>query len=89
MSKLYKICCHPALLQVTLNPDRMNPNDHKESEIQKVRDDLEFAKVALTPDVLLQMPGGSCIHQPGINDNEGTNDGEGEKDLSVLSQHTH
>ncbi len=68
MSKLAKICCHPALLQVTLDPDTMDSAKHGELEIQKVRDDFEFAKVALPPDVLRYMPGQSCVHQPGIQD---------------------
>jgi SNF2 family DNA or RNA helicase len=57
MNKLYKIASHPCLLQV----------DHCETGIQAKRK-LEFAKVALTPDVLRELPGGTYWKSDGIMD---------------------
>ena len=57
MNKLYKIASHPCLLQV----------DHCETGIQAKRK-LEFAKVALTPEVLRELPGGTYWKSDGIMD---------------------
>ena len=57
MHKLYKVASHPNLLQV----------DSTEAEkTQKKK--LEFAKVALPPDILREMPGGSYYKSDGIMD---------------------
>jgi SNF2 family DNA or RNA helicase len=55
MNKLYKVASHPCLLQV----------DHCETGIQ-ARRKLEFAKIALTPDVLRELPGGTYWKSDGI-----------------------
>ena len=57
MSKLYKIASHPCLLQV----------DHCESG-QDAKKKLEFAKAALTPDILRELPGGTHWKSDGIMD---------------------
>ena len=57
MHKLYKISSHPNLLQV----DRL-----ESAAAQKKK--LEFAKVAFTPDILKEMPGGSYYKSDGIMD---------------------
>jgi len=57
MHKLYKISSHPNLLQV----DRL-----ESAAAQKKK--LEFAKVAFTPEILKEMPGGSYYKSDGIMD---------------------
>lgn len=57
MHKLYKISSHPNLLQV----------DRLESAAAQ-RKKLEFAKVAFTPEILKEMPGGSYYKSDGIMD---------------------
>ena len=57
MHKLHKISSHPNLIQV----DRLDsPAEQKKK--------LEFAKVALPPDILRDMPGGSYYKSDGIMD---------------------
>lgn len=55
MNKLYKLASHPALLQV----------DPTETG-NEARKKLEFAKVALTPDILRELPGGTYYRSEGI-----------------------
>lgn len=57
MNKLYKISSHPALLQV--DPSESGPDAQKK---------LQFAKVALTPDVLRELPGGTVYKSDCIMD---------------------
>ena len=65
LHKLYKTCSHAALLQLDRNPSNI-PEGSKERV--KLDNELEFAKVAIPPDVLELMPGGSYIRQDGIMD---------------------
>ena len=57
MNKLYKISSHPSLLQV--DPCESGPDAKKK---------LDFAQVALTPDVLRELPGGTHWKSDGIMD---------------------
>lgn len=57
MHKLYKISSHPSLLQV--DNFETGPDAKKK---------LEFAKVALTPDILRELPGGTYWKSDGIMD---------------------
>mmetsp|Transcript_38727 Transcript_38727/g.83449 ORF Transcript_38727/g.83449 Transcript_38727/m.83449 type:complete len:902 (+) Transcript_38727:275-2980(+) len=57
MNKLYKISSHPALLQV--DPCESGPDAKKK---------LQFAQVALTPDILRGLPGGTHWKSDGIMD---------------------
>ena len=57
MQKLYKIASHPSLLQV----------DHCETG-KDAKNKLAFAKVALTPDILRELPGGTYYKSEGILD---------------------
>lgn len=58
LSKLSKICSHPALLQVDRTMSGLDQKKH-----------LAFAKLALTPDILREMPGGTVWKSDGIMDN--------------------
>ena len=55
MSKLYKVCSHPSLVQVD------NYEVGRDAEKK-----LEFAKIALPPDILSELPGGSYYKADGI-----------------------
>ena len=57
MNKLYKISSHPSLPQV--DQFETGPDAQKK---------LEFAKVALTPDILRELPGGTYWKSDGIMD---------------------
>ena len=65
MSKLYKIASHPCLLQV----------DHSETG-PGAKKKLEFAKVALPPDILQKLPGGTYWKSDGIMDDHKTLSGK-------------
>ena len=58
LNKLYKVASHPSLLQV----------DPCESDAA-ARKKLEFAKVALPPEILRELPGGTYYRSDGIMDN--------------------
>jgi hypothetical protein len=64
LNKLYKVCSHPTNLQIERQPDFIQ--DQRERE--KAMKDLEFAKVALTEDILEILPGKSCIRDDSIMD---------------------
>ena len=57
MNKLYKISSHPSLLQV----DQFDTGPDAKRK-------LDFAKVALTPDILHELPGGTYWKSDGIMD---------------------
>ena len=57
LNKLYKVASHPSLLQV----------DPCESDAA-ARKKLEFAKVALPPEILRELPGGTYYKGDGIMD---------------------
>lgn len=58
LQKLYKLCSHPVMLQV----DRHTGNP---KEARKNEGNLRFAKVALTKDVLVELPGRSYYQVKG------------------------
>ncbi|KAL7552810.1 hypothetical protein ACHAWF_017268 [Thalassiosira exigua] len=65
MNKLYKISSHPSLLQV----DRCESGPEAKKK-------LEFARVALTPDMLRELPGGTVWKSDGIMDDHVTLSGK-------------
>jgi len=67
MSKLSKICCHPSLLQARFDPDHP-PNDATPADIQKVKEDYDFAVEAIPLDLLKFMPGEGYVRQNAISD---------------------
>lgn len=62
LQKLYNVCSHASMLQVNVNPDHVED----EKEKQRANNDLAFAKVVLTPEILHQMPGESYYRHSSI-----------------------
>ena len=78
LSKLAKVCSHASLIQASFDPDKV---DGEASE--KAESELEFAKVAISQDILEHMPGKSYINKPTIMDDHCALSGK-MKALSVL-----
>lgn len=64
LSKLAKVCSHASLIQASLDPDMVEGEDERE----KAKSELEFAKVAISQDILELVPGKSYINKPTIMD---------------------
>jgi SNF2 family DNA or RNA helicase len=63
LNKLYKLASHSCLIQAEHDPNGLDVGTHAWNAAIK---DVEFAKVAIPPDILSQLPGGSYIMQDGI-----------------------
>ena len=88
MSKLYKICSHPSLIQAKLDPHQMRRGGHKESEIVAMENDVRFAKVAL-PNSILEIVSPeerSPVRSPRITDDHTLLSGK-LKSLAVMCRH--
>mmetsp|Transcript_34221 Transcript_34221/g.75281 ORF Transcript_34221/g.75281 Transcript_34221/m.75281 type:complete len:1641 (+) Transcript_34221:235-5157(+) len=66
LSKLYKVSSHASLLQAEKDPDLLVEGTGEWESAKKV---VDFAKVALPPDILADLPGASYVREDGIMDN--------------------
>eukprot|EP00934_Nitzschia_sp_Nitz4_P000067 Nitzschia sp. Nitz4//scaffold38_size140716//41140//46477//NITZ4_003135-RA/size140716-augustus-gene-0.121-mRNA-1//1//CDS//3329550042//67//frame0 len=66
LTKVYKLADHLALLQVVRTPGCQEEGSPEHIEMMK---ELEFAKVALLPEIVEQLPGKSHFRKDGIMDN--------------------
>ena len=65
LTKLYKICSHPSLLQADQD---LSTVPRGTAEYDKTKKVLDFAKVAIPPDVLAELPGKSYVRDAGLMD---------------------
>ena len=65
LTKLYKICSHPSLLQADQDLSKLPRGSAEYDKTKKV---LDFAKVAIPPDVLAKLPGGSYVRDASLMD---------------------
>lgn len=65
LHKLYKVCSHASLLQAVRPLESIEEGTAEWKKVSRV---LEFAQVALEPDILPLLPGGSYIREDGIMD---------------------
>lgn len=63
LNKLYKLASHAALIQAEFDPSKLDVGTNAWKSAIK---DVDFAKVAIPPDVLSLLPGGSYVIQDGI-----------------------
>ena len=62
LQKLYDVCSHASMIQLKVHPDHVESGEQK----RRAEFNLSFAKQVLTPDILTQMPGESCIRSSSI-----------------------
>ena len=83
LNKLYKVCSHATLLQVEKNPDMLVEGTQ---EWKKFNNELNFARVALTPQILESLPGKSYLREDGIMNNHLELSGKMQRLHSLLKQ---
>jgi len=66
LTKLYKISSHPSLLQADQDLSKLPRGSAEYNKTKKV---LDFAKVAIPPDILAELPGKSYVREAGLMDN--------------------
>ena len=66
LQKLYKICSHASLIQAGKHPDKVKTGT---KEWDKCQNELDFAKVVISPSVLSRLPGKSFVREDSIMDN--------------------
>lgn len=72
LSKLYKVCSHASMLQLDRHPDHIEG----EAERKRAENELAFAKLVLSPEVLKILPGNSYIRESSILSDHGALSGK-------------
>ena len=62
LQKLYNICCHASMIQLKTMPEHAETNEER----IRAEKDLAFAKVALRPNVIRKLPGGSYLRNTNV-----------------------